>query len=114
MRFCYVSMFASISLGLAPAQSGKAPSLAADAPVLGYKLVAEWPALATSAAGAPAAWNFLQVSGIAVDASGRILVLHRGAHPFLEFESNGKFVRSRDHVTFSEGKVAAIAPADHV
>jgi DNA-binding beta-propeller fold protein YncE len=114
MRFCYVSMFASISLGLAPAQSGKAPSLAADAPVLGYKLVAEWPALATSAAGAPAAWNFIQVSGIAVDASGRILVLHRGAHPFLEFESNGKFVRSRDHVTFSEGKVAAIAPADRV
>jgi hypothetical protein len=33
-----------------------------------------------------------------VDAQGHILVLHRGAHPIMEFDSNGKFVRSRGDV----------------
>jgi DNA-binding beta-propeller fold protein YncE len=54
------------------------------------------------------------VSGIAVDSRGHILVLHRGAHPLLDFESNGKLVRSWDDVLFSEGKVAAIAPSFRV
>jgi DNA-binding beta-propeller fold protein YncE len=111
MRLHHVVAFAFICLSHALAQP-KSVSIAANAPALPYQQVSEWPAMSTNAAGAPAPWNFIQVSGVAVDATGRILVLHRGMHPFLEFESSGKFVRTRDHVQFSEGKVAAIAPAD--
>jgi DNA-binding beta-propeller fold protein YncE len=77
----------------------------------GYKLV-EWPALLNSAAGVPAAWNFIQVASVAVTGRGSVLVLHRGAHPIMEFETNGKFVRSWGDGMFSEGKVAAI-PETH-
>jgi DNA-binding beta-propeller fold protein YncE len=79
-----------------------------------YQLAGDWPVPATNAAGTPAAWNFIQVSGVAIDSRGRVLVLHRGAQPLLEFESNGKFVQPWTAVTFSEGKVAAIAPGDRV
>jgi sugar (pentulose or hexulose) kinase len=62
---------------------------------MGYKEVPDWLAQVLNAAGTPGGpWNFIQVSGVAVDAQGHVLVLHRGAHPILEFESNGKFVRS--------------------
>ena len=37
-----------------------------------------------------------------------ILVLHRGAHPIMEFETTGALVRSWGDGMFSEGKVAAI------
>ncbi|MEO8127695.1 MAG: peptidyl-alpha-hydroxyglycine alpha-amidating lyase family protein [Bryobacteraceae bacterium] len=80
---------------------------------LGYRLVPDWPTPARSAAGTPAGlWNLIQVPGVAVDAKGHVLVLHRGAHPILEFESTGKFVRSWGDGLFSEGKVVAIAAAD--
>ena len=75
--------------------------------LLAYRVV-EWPTPATSAAGFPAAWNLIQASSVAVTASGNVLVFHRGAHPILEFESGGKFVRSWGDGMISEGKVAAI------
>src|SRR5262245_10029757 len=74
---------------------------------LPYKLI-EFPTPATSAAGLPAPWNFIQVSAVAISAKGHVLVLHRGAHPILEFEPSGKLVRSWGDGLFSEGKVAAI------
>jgi len=77
---------------------------------LPYKLV-EWPTPPISAAGPPGAWNFIQVASVAVTARGNMLVLHRGAHPIIEFGSNGKFVRSWGDGMFSEGKVAAIPQA---
>src|SRR5262249_44762064 len=78
---------------------------------LGYKLVPDWPTEALTAAGTPAGpWNLIQAPGVAVDARGHVLVLHRGAHPILEFESGGKFVRSWGDGMFSEGKVVAVAP----
>jgi DNA-binding beta-propeller fold protein YncE len=81
---------------------------AANAPVLPYQLV-EWPAPPTSTAGVPLPpWNFIQVASIAVRPRGSILVLHRGAHPIIEFESGGTFVRSWGDRMFSEGKVAAL------
>jgi len=76
-------------------------------PALPYKLV-EWPTPLTSAAGLPAAWNFIQVSSAAVTQRGTILVLHRGAFPVLEFEPGGKLIRAWGDGMFSEGKVAAI------
>ncbi len=79
----------------------------------GYQLAPEWPMQARTAAGTPAGpWNFIQVSAVATTRSGNILVLHRGAHPILEFEPGGKFVRSWGDGMFSEGKVVRIAPAD--
>jgi peptidylamidoglycolate lyase len=114
MSIFRVSLLVLVCFHLALAQPTGAPSLGANAPTLGYKEVPEWPIPATNAAGAPAAWNFIQVSGVAVDAQGHILVLHRGAHPFLEFESGGRFERSWTNITFSEGKVAAIAVANRV
>ena len=78
---------------------------------LAYRLVAEWPKQAKSAAGTSAGpWNFIQVPGMAVPAAaGRVIVLHRGAHPVLEFDSDGNFVRSWGDGLFSFGKVVAIA-----
>ena len=80
------------------------------ADVLAYKLV-EWPTPPTSAAGAPGAWNFIQVASVAVTPTGSVLVLHRGAYPLLEFAPTGTLLRSWDTVSFSEGKVAAIPEA---
>jgi DNA-binding beta-propeller fold protein YncE len=71
----------------------------------------EWPTPATSAAGVPSAWNFIQVASVAVTPRGTVLVLHRGAHPLMEFDSRGTFVRSWGDGMFSEGKVAAIPEA---
>src|SRR3954454_1564349 len=79
----------------------------------GYKLVPDWPAQARSAAGTPAGpWNLIQAPGVAVDSRGHVLVLHRGAHPILEFDNSGKFVRSWGDGMFSEGKVAAVVPGN--
>jgi len=114
MRIGRASLLASICFGCTLGQQGNAPRLGAQAPALGYKEVPDWPIPATNAAGTAAAWNFIQVSGVAIEASGHILVLHRGAHPLLEFESNGKFMRSWNNVLFSEGKVAAVAAGDRV
>lgn len=92
-------------LTIGAGQQGSAPSL-------GYTEVPDWPSPAKSAAGTPAPWNFGQVAAVATDPLGRILVLHRGAHPLMVFESNGRFVRSWGEGLFSEGKVFGIAPAD--
>ncbi len=72
-----------------------------------YTLV-EWPAPATSAAGFPSPWNLIQASAVAMGPKGTVLVLHRGAHPVLEFDTAGKFIRSWGDGLFSEGKVAGI------
>ena len=82
------------------------------APSSGYKLVPDWPAPARTAAGTPSAWNLIQAPGVAVDSRSHVLVLHRGAHPILEFDSAGKFIRSWGDGMFSEGKVMAVAPGD--
>jgi NHL repeat len=103
MRIYRLSLLVSCFLGVLPCQD------------LGYKLVPDWPTPARTAAGTPAGpWNLIQAPGVAIDAGGHVLVLHRGAHPILEFESGGKFVRSWGDGMFSEGKVVAIAPADRV
>jgi DNA-binding beta-propeller fold protein YncE len=77
----------------------------------GYKLV-EFPTPLASAAGFPAPWNLIQASSVAVTAKGTVLVLHRGAHPILEFDTSGKFLRSWGDGMISEGKVAAIPEAN--
>ena len=114
MRFLFVGLLTFFSIAAVVAQRGGAPGPATVAPILNYKEVPDWPSRLMSAAGTPAPWNFIQVSGVAVDSRGHVLVLHRGALPLLDFESSGKLSRSWTSVTFSEGKVSAIAPADRV
>ena len=88
MRLYRISLLMFSILGAALCQS-------ANDDTLGYKLVPDWPNDARTAAGTPAGpWNLIQAPGVAVDSRGHVLVLHRGAHPILEFESGGKFVRS--------------------
>jgi DNA-binding beta-propeller fold protein YncE len=98
---------AGVALSGATKANQSAPPGASAPAALAYKLV-DWPAPATSAAGFDAAWNLIQASGVAVTSRGTVLVLHRGAHPILEFERSGKFVRSWGDSLISEGKVAAI------
>ena len=115
MQICRMTFLAVCVLGVTTAQraggdqAGRGGA-AAEIPSLPYKLV-EWPAPPISAAGVPGAWNFIQVSSVALTPRGTILVLHRGAHPIMEFESNGRLVRSWGDGMFSEGKVAAIPEA---
>lgn len=94
-----------------PPRTG-ADARTADVAALPYKLV-DWPTLPVSAAGVPVGpWNFIQVASVAVSTRGTVLVLHRGAHPIMEFEGSGKFIRSWGDRLFSEGKVGAIARAN--
>ncbi|HMF93960.1 MAG TPA: peptidyl-alpha-hydroxyglycine alpha-amidating lyase family protein [Vicinamibacterales bacterium] len=83
----------------------------ADISPLPHKLL-EWPTPPTSAAGVPGAWNFIQVSSVAITSRGTVLVLHRGAHPIMEFDSKGALLRTWGDALFSEGKVAAIPQAN--
>ena len=96
------------------AGGGQAPASAAatgSGNPSAYRLV-EWPAPATSAAGFAAPWNLIQASGVAVTSAGTVLVLHRGAHPILEFDTAGRFLRSWGDGMISEGKVAGIPQAN--
>ena len=113
-QICRLSVLAVGCVAVALAQQSKVPRLGADAPTLNYKEVPNWPTRLLNAAGTPAPWNFIQVSGVAVDSRGHILVLHRGAHALLDFESNGTLVHPWTSITFSEGKVAGIAKPDQV
>ena len=88
--------------------------LGSNASSMGYTQIKQWPIEMKNAAGTPAPWNFIQVSGVAVESNGNVLVLHRGAHPILEFNPEGKLLRSWGDGMFSEGKVAAIATADRI
>ena len=70
MRLRFVTVLSVGLLGVlcqpVGGQSGRAAPVR-HVPLLPYKLV-EWPTLPTSAAGAPAPWNFIQVSAAAVAA----------------------------------------------
>ena len=55
-------------------------------PVLPYKVDSEWPRL-------PAGWNFEETPGVAADASEHVFVFHRGQHPIIEFDRDGKYIR---------------------
>ena len=109
MRRCDSGVIIFLVISAAFGQQAKTPQKGSDLSILpGYNLV-EWPTQATSAAGFPAGpWNFIQVTAAALSASGNILLLHRGAHPVMEFEPGGKFVSSWGDGMFSEGKVVAI------
>lgn len=106
MSFFRSNLLAVSLVGVALGQDARS-----NIPVLAYKLTPEWPLQARTAAGTPAGpWNLIQASAVAINAQGNVMVLHRGAHPILEFEGGGKFVRSWGDGMISEGKVVAVAP----
>jgi DNA-binding beta-propeller fold protein YncE len=113
MRPVRLALLVLTAWGAGLCQPGNAPGAAIHAGAVSHRLLPEWPLPATTAAGAPAGpWNFGQVAAVAISTRGTVLVLHRGAHPILEFESGGKFLRSWGEGMFSEGKVVRVAPAD--
>ena len=69
-----------------------------------YKQV-NWPMQAKTIIGTPSPWHFGQVVAVATTKDGNILVFHRGAHPIMEFDPEGKFLRSWGDGMISEGKV---------
>ena len=58
-----------------------------------YKEV-NWPMPAVTMAETPSPWHFGEVVAAATTKEGNLLVLHRGAHPIMEFDPKGKFLRS--------------------
>ncbi|MDQ1470697.1 MAG: hypothetical protein QOJ99_2177 [Bryobacterales bacterium] len=42
----------------------------------------------------PAGWNLGECSGVAVDKQDNVWVFNRGSHPVIEFDRNGKFLKS--------------------
>ena len=72
----------------------------------------EWPMQAKTMIGTPSPWHFGEVVAAATTKEGNILVLHRGAHPIMEFDLRGKFLRSWGDGMISEGKVTAVEPKD--
>ena len=110
MRHCHISvLLIAVVIAASSVDTGGQGRAGGTVNVatLPYKLV-EFPTPATSAAGFPMPWNLIQVSAVAIAANGNVLVLHRGAHPILEFEPGGKLVRSWGDGLFSEGKVAGL------
>ena len=102
---CRLSLLVLSMLGAGLGQQGSVPGLR-------YKEAPEWPIQASSVAGTPAGpWNFGQVTAVATTTDGNILVFHRGAHPLMEFDSRGKFIRSWGNGMISDGKVI---PGDRV
>jgi len=84
-----------------------------DPPVLAYKPVSDWPKTLRGDKGVSSSmWNYWQVTSVAVETNGNILVLHRGDDPILEYRPNGDFIGIWGDVTFSQGKVAAISKKD--
>lgn len=72
----------------------------------------KWPIPAKTASGTPSPWHFGEVAAVATTTDGNILVLHRGAHPILEFDPEGKFLSSWGDGMLSEGKVTRVEAQD--
>ena len=56
-------------------------------PPLPHQLVRDWPRL-------PKGWNFGECSGVAVDQHDNVWVFNRGAHPIIQFDSNGNMLQA--------------------
>jgi DNA-binding beta-propeller fold protein YncE len=67
--------------------AGQTGEKAPGGPPMGYKPVPDFFQL-------PPDFSFGMTSGIAIGPQGKIYVFNRGAHPLVEFDANGKFLRS--------------------
>ena len=80
MRSTVIALLLQVLTAPDPAQMEKAPDL-------GYVPVAYSPSL-------PDGWSLGAPASVAFNSQGHLLVFNRGDHPLVEFDGNGKFVRS--------------------
>lgn len=59
----------------------------------------------------PDGWYLGDVAGVAVDAADRVYVFHRGEHPIIVFERDGRFLRSFGEGVFVRPHALHISPA---
>ena len=85
------------------------PAPQPDIPVVHYKAVPEWPKAPMGDQGVPSAWNYWQVTSIAVEKNGNILLMHRGDFPILEYKPDGELIGPWGQVKFESGKVMPVA-----
>src|SRR5262245_61833048 len=62
----------------------------------------------------PAGMTFGSTSGVAINSKGHIFVLHRGPSPLLEFDPNGKYLRSFGQSFFDRPHGLRIDPDDNI
>jgi len=74
------AIFVFLLLGLVGLSESNYPKLA-------YEVDAAWPRL-------PAGWNLAETPAVSVDAEENVYVFHRGEHPIMVFDKDGKFLRS--------------------
>ena len=72
-----------------------------------YQLVPDFPRL-------PAGWSLGAVSGVATDSKRDVLVFHRGEHPILVFDRDGKFLRSFGDGMFASAHGLRVDPKDNI
>jgi sugar lactone lactonase YvrE len=87
MRRRGIVLAVAAALAWAAAAAGRLSSADDRAGARPFELVRDWPRL-------PAGWKFGPTSAVAADSRGRIFVAHRGEHPLLCFDRDGKLVRS--------------------
>jgi hypothetical protein len=62
----------------------------------------------------PAGEHFVEVAGVAVNSKGHIYVFHRGKHPLMEFDANGKYLRSIADDLFVTAHTVRVDGADNI
>ena len=62
----------------------------------------------------PAGEHFVEVAGVAVNSKGHIYVFHRGKHPLMEFDPNGRFLRSIADDLFVSAHTVRVDAEDNI
>src|SRR5204862_5127244 len=62
----------------------------------------------------PAGEHFVEVAGVAVNSKRHIYVFHRGKHPLMEFDANGKFLRSIADDLFVTAHTVRVDAGDNI
>jgi DNA-binding beta-propeller fold protein YncE len=62
----------------------------------------------------PAGEHFVEVAGVAVNSKGHIYVFHRGKHPLMEFDANGKYLRSIADDLFVTAHIVRVDAEDNI
>src|SRR5215813_6206696 len=58
--------------------------------------------------------HLVEPAGVAVNSKGHIYIFHRGKHPLMEFDDNGKFLRSIADDLFVTAHMVRIDPDDNI
>ena len=105
-------LFLAATLAALPFGAFSQPPARPDIPVVHYQAAPEWPKPLLGDKGVAAPWNYWQVSSVAVEKNGNILVLHRGDDPILEYKPDGELIGPWGEVKFDHGKVGAVSKQD--